>query len=40
MIRCDVPQWTLLGVSLAGFNFLFSTGAALLIFALLRKGKA
>lgn len=25
LIRCDVAQWTLFGVSLAGFNFLFST---------------
>ncbi len=41
MIRCDVPQWTLLGVSLAGFNFLFSGAAAAAIFALvLRKGQA
>lgn len=40
VIRCDVAPWTLFGVSLAGFNFLISTGGALLIFALLRKGKA
>lgn len=35
MISCDQPQWTLLGVSLAGFNFLFSTSGAALVFALL-----
>ncbi len=37
LIRCDVAQWTLLGVSLAGFNFLFSTAGALGVFALLRR---
>jgi disulfide bond formation protein DsbB len=37
MIRCDQAQWTLLGVSLAGFNFLFSVAAALGVFALLRR---
>ncbi len=30
IVMCDVAQWTLLGVSLAGFNFLFSLlGAAI-----------
>lgn len=38
-IRCDEPQWTLLGVSLAGFNFLFSTAGALMVLALLRRAK-
>jgi hypothetical protein len=36
-----VPQWTLAGVSLAGFNFLISGAAAVAVFALLaarRKG--
>ena len=37
LIRCDEPQWTMFGISLAGFNFLFSTGAAIAIFALLGK---
>lgn len=37
MIRCDDVQWSLFGVSLAGFNFLISTAAALGVFALLRK---
>jgi disulfide bond formation protein DsbB len=37
MVRCDQVQWELFGVSLAGFNFLFSTAAALAIFALLRR---
>ncbi len=38
-ISCDQPQWTLMGVSLAGFNFLFSTLGALGVFALLRRAK-
>ena len=38
LIRCDEPQWTLLGVSLAGFNFLISTAAAIAVFALLGRG--
>jgi disulfide bond formation protein DsbB len=37
IIRCDQAQWTLGGVSLAGFNFLISCGAALLIMRLLVK---
>ncbi len=37
LIRCDEPQWTLFGISLAGFNFLISTAAALAIFGLLGK---
>ena len=40
MIRCDVAQWTLAGISLAGFNFLFSVAAALAIFALLGRRPA
>ncbi|MEY4159902.1 MAG: hypothetical protein RLZZ136_523 [Pseudomonadota bacterium] len=39
LIRCDQPQWTLFGVSLAGFNFVFSTTGALGVLALLRKAK-
>jgi disulfide bond formation protein DsbB len=31
LVRCDKAQWTLLGVSLAGFNALFSLAAALAI---------
>jgi disulfide bond formation protein DsbB len=40
LIRCDEVQWSLFGISLAGFNFLISTGAALTIFALLRRKAA
>ncbi|MFM5917871.1 MAG: disulfide bond formation protein B [Novosphingobium sp.] len=38
MVPCDKVQWSLLGISLAGFNFLISVPAALLVFALLRRG--
>jgi len=37
LVRCDQAPWTLMGVSLAGFNFLISTNTALAILALLRK---
>lgn len=41
LIRCDVPQWTLAGISLAGFNAILSLTGAALIFALaVRKGRA
>jgi disulfide bond formation protein DsbB len=37
LIRCDQAQWTLGGISLAGFNALFSLAAAVAIFVLLSK---
>jgi disulfide bond formation protein DsbB len=37
LVRCDVAPWDLFGISLAGYNALFSLGGALLIFALIRK---
>lgn len=41
VIRCDVAPWSLWGVSLAGWNFLFSTAGALSIFGLIALcGKA
>jgi disulfide bond formation protein DsbB len=41
VVRCDVAPWSLLGVSLAGWNFLISTGSAIMIFVLLgRSAKA
>lgn len=41
IVRCDQVQWELLGVSLAGFNFLISVAAGLAILGLLsRSGKA
>lgn len=36
MIPCDMVQWDLLGITLAGFNFLISVPLALLGFAALR----
>ncbi|UZK65105.1 disulfide bond formation protein B [Sphingomonas sp. M1-B02] len=32
LVRCDVPQWTLFGISLAGFNAIFSLAGAVAIF--------
>ncbi|MEO6092674.1 MAG: disulfide bond formation protein B [Novosphingobium sp.] len=37
LVRCDVAQWRLIGISLAGWNFVFSTAAALSIGVLLAK---
>ena len=37
LIRCDVPQWTLAGVSLAGFNAIFSLLGGLAVLTMLRK---
>jgi disulfide bond formation protein DsbB len=37
LIRCDEAQWRLFGISLAGFNFLISTPAAIVVFVLLGK---
>jgi len=37
IVRCDQAQWTLAGISLAGFNAIFSIGGALLTFAAMRK---
>ena len=37
MVRCDQAQWTLFGVSLAGYNFLLSGAGALLAAALLAR---
>ena len=33
--RCDVAPWSLFGISLAGFNAIFSLGAAAIVFALI-----
>jgi disulfide bond formation protein DsbB len=40
LVRCDVAQWSLFGVSLAGFNFLISGAGALLIALLLGRARA
>ena len=39
VVRCDTPQWTLAGVSLAGYNALFSLGGAGAILWLLRRAR-
>ncbi len=37
LVRCDEAQWRLFGVSLAGWNALFSLGGAAIIAFLLRR---
>jgi disulfide bond formation protein DsbB len=39
IVRCDSPQWSLLGISLAGWNALFSLGGALTTLWLLRRAR-
>ena len=39
MVRCDVAPWSLLGISLAGWNFLFSAAAAIAIALLLTRAR-
>lgn len=39
VVRCDVAPWSLLGISLAGWNFLFSIAGALAIALLLTRGR-
>ncbi|MDY7096615.1 MAG: disulfide bond formation protein B [Pseudomonadota bacterium] len=34
LVRCDEALWQLFGISLAGFNFLFSVGGGITILAL------
>ncbi|HEY0960562.1 MAG TPA: disulfide bond formation protein B [Novosphingobium sp.] len=38
LVRCDVVPWSLLGISLAGWNFLFSMTVSLAIVLLLARG--
>lgn len=37
VVRCDEPQWTLFGISLAGFNFLISLVGGLTVLRLCLK---
>jgi len=37
VIRCDVVQWKMFGISMAGYDFLVSGAVALAIFALLAR---
>ena len=38
-VRCDEVQWQFAGISLAGFNFLISGVAAIVIFALIVQAR-
>lgn len=39
LVRCDAAQWTLGGISLAGFNALFSIVGGIAILGLVRKAR-
>ena len=39
VVRCDTAQWTLFGISLAGFNAILSLGGAMLILWCMRKAR-
>ena len=39
LVRCDEAAWTLMGISLAGYNFLISTAAGVAILGLLVKDR-
>jgi disulfide bond formation protein DsbB len=39
MIRCDEVQWSLFGISLAGWNFLISTSAGLAVLFLAGRNR-
>jgi len=39
LVRCDVAPWTLFGISLAGFNFLWSISGAILILAMVATAR-
>jgi disulfide bond formation protein DsbB len=39
LVRCDQAQWSLFGISLAGYNGMISIGGALLIMRLLMRKK-
>jgi disulfide bond formation protein DsbB len=39
VIRCDAPQWTLAGISLAGFNAIWSFLGGIAVFVLLRRAR-
>ena len=39
VIRCDVPAWTLFGISMAGYNCIGSLAAAACIALLVRRGR-
>jgi disulfide bond formation protein DsbB len=37
VVRCDAPQWTFAGISLAGFNAIVSLGGGVVILVLLTR---
>ncbi len=37
VVRCDEPEWSLFGVTMAGYNLLYSLAAGLLVLALTRR---
>lgn len=39
LVRCDVAPWELFGISLAGYNFIFSLFAAMLTIKIILKSK-
>jgi disulfide bond formation protein DsbB len=39
LVRCDQVQWSLLGISMAGWNAILSLGAAAVIALLLARGR-
>jgi len=40
LVRCDQVQWSLLGISMAGWNAIISPGSAAAIAALLKRSRA
>jgi disulfide bond formation protein DsbB len=40
LVRCDQVQWSLLGISMAGWNAIISLGSAALIALLLARGRS
>lgn len=40
LVRCDEVQWSLAGISMAGFNAIFSLGGAALVLFLLNRSRA
>jgi disulfide bond formation protein DsbB len=40
LVRCDQPQWTFAGISLAGYNAILSIGGGVLILHWMRKAMA
>ena len=39
LVRCDEVQWSLLGISMAGWNAIISLGSAAVIFVLLTRSR-